>query len=185
MPEMGSNRLPAHAAKGIPRCIAALALALFLSACSALHLNEPYDARIEDGVNAYQKSFAGFVKHLQFAGRSGGGRYDNSDVRAFYESAAAELSNTILRARANNPGGTCPTARAAALGLEELESDAEQLTAGSCTVVTLLVLKQLHDDFEGVHRTQSFVSPAFAVRQSANIDRAAEIAISAEHSKQP
>jgi hypothetical protein len=184
-----------------PRWIAALALAsALLAACSTLQLSEPYDARIEEGVNSYHRSFVIFAKGLEFAGRSEAGRYDSPASQEFYASAAAELGNTILRARANNPDGTCPSAEAAALGLdgilsavgdavpgaqEDAAAEAPALTDGSCTVVTLMVLKAVHDRFEGVHKTQGFVSAGFTKAQGRNIEAAAEIAITAEQSKRP
>ena len=184
--------------------LAGLALSTaLLAACASLQLSEPYDARIEDGVNTYHKSFIVFTKGLQFAGHGEDGRYDAPASRAFYATAAAELGNTILRAKANNPDGTCPSAEAAALGLgglidavapgglpqgladDDATAEVVTLADGSCTVVTLLVLKYLHDSFERIHRKQTFVSPNFVLAQGQNIDSAAETAITAEQSKRP
>ena len=189
--------------------LAPLFAMLALAACSALQLSEPYDPQIENGVNAYHKSFIVFAKGLQFAGRGDPeARYDSETSRAFYAASAAELSNTILRARAARPDGTCPAAQAAALGLDalvgtvtaaagqqlpdvlvksqdEINANARELTEGSCTVITLAVLMAVHDKFEGVHRAQGFVSGGFAFAQSRNIEAAAEIAITAEQSKKP
>ena len=68
---------------------------------------------------------------------------------------------------------------------DEIAANARELTEGSCTVITLTVLKAVRDKFEGVHRTQGFVSSDFAFAQSRNIEAAAEIAITAEQSKKP
>ncbi len=169
------------------RSAAALSL-LVLTSC-AVQLTEPYNAQIEEGLNAYHKSVVTFVRKMELAANKAEGRYDRPEVRAFYAESDGVLTNLVVKAEADAPGGNCAGSRIAAKGAEififqttdqlsrvvaridgvdaqqlsdsvaKLNDDSSELRRGSCTVVVLNALRLNHQALESLHRDEVFLKP--------------------------
>jgi hypothetical protein len=140
---------------------------------------ERYDAGIDAGISKYHKDVVKFVRDAE----QNKWPYAHAESRRFYSTAAADLSDIILRAEALAPSKKCITTELVAQGFTAIQAQmaanvaqindtriknfvasmdvtkAQELSLGSCTVVVLKALKANNDILEAIHRKLNGLPP--------------------------
>jgi hypothetical protein len=155
-------------------------LALLSGGCETTLPNiERYDSSIDAGISKYHKDVVKFVKDAE----QNKWPYTHPESKKFYSTAAADLSDIILRADALSTSRKCITTELVAQGFGTIQAQmvanvaqlndariqnfvasldvtkAQELSQGSCTVVVLKALKANNDILEAIHRKLNGLPP--------------------------
>lgn len=182
------------------RILAAAAVTLILSGCTAITIGEPYDQAIDDGLNEFQKSSAEFIKSMEINAGTASGSFNSTEAKAYYAASAASLSNLELRAELLS-SRTCPTEKVlkflGSIGVEASdttmgnaevriggETDTQPFdVSGNCIAIMVRGVQMAEDDLEGDHREANRLTPRVALLNSEAITAAVRVTLNALRSK--
>lgn len=183
------------------RILAAAAVSLVLSGCTAITIGEPYDKAIDDGLNGFQKASAEFIKSMEINAGTAAGSYNSNEARKYYAASAATLSNLELRAELLS-SRTCPTEKVlellGSIGLDATDttigqaeaqlggeaSDSQPLdVSGNCITIMVRGVQMAEDDLEGDHREANRLTPRVALLNSEAINASVRVTLTALRSK--
>lgn len=192
--------------KRLVRVLLVSLVVLPLAACT-LPWVERYDADITEQINKYHKDVVKFVKAAE---QTKPAAYTSTTSKTFYSTAAADLSNMVVRAQALAPGQKCVPAgwltqsiddlfarlkqralesrirdQRARSAVESLDRDAVAavLEQDSCTVIILKALKANHDLLEANHRDEGDLKHPVSTLSLQAVEDSVRVALKNEAAK--
>jgi hypothetical protein len=134
-----------------------LGSALLLAAC-AVHLVDPYDEVIDDGLMTFNQDFLQFMAGIEENVPSEDASYASNT--SFYNAQQAAIGTLVQRARASDPNGSCASTSLTRDAVQRVDSivlpDAAKADqpppAGSCTAILLTYIQDQLTDTACFHQ---------------------------------
>src|SRR6185503_7725459 len=168
-----------------------------VASCISVKLVEDYDEKIDAGLNDYYEDAAKFIAQMSAYATDGNPAGQYVQNRQYYIDAGAQIDALLLRARANDPNGTCLGNAAGVVQafltkilvgsdfpeVAALRTELAQRPPGSCTVQVIYGVKINNGLMEVIHRRNVVISKTLGDILKDTVEQGVRIALTAELAK--